>query len=163
MGKIQSFDEVLRATESARKEGKTIVATNGCFDILHVGHVRNLQDAKALGDILVVGINSDSSVRENKGDTRPIVSEEERAEIIAALEPVDYVFIFSERTPFLWIKELRPHFHVKGGGEDIRNHPDFAMQTQVVEEGGGKLILIPHYDGRSTSHIIRKIQEGNSK
>lgn len=157
MGKVQTFEEVLIVTEAARKEGKTIVATNGCFDILHVGHVRNLQYAKTLGDVLVVGVNSDESVRTNKDSSRPIVGQEDRAELIAGFASVDHVFIFSERTPFSWIKELRPDIHVKGGGEDIRNHPDLAEQIQAVEGGRGQFILIPHHEGRSTTNIIKKI------
>ena len=156
MGKVLTFREVLAVTNAARKK-KTIVATNGCFDLLHVGHIRNLKDAKALGDLLVVGINSDASVRANKGPTRPIVPARERAEVVAALESVDYVFIFSGRTPLAWIKQMRPHIHVKGGGEDIRHHPDFAAQKKIVQDAGGKLILLSHHSGRSTTNIIKKI------
>jgi len=143
---------------AARKRGKKIVTTNGCFDILHVGHVRNLAAAKKLGDVLIVGINSDASVRRNKGPSRPLVPARERAEILAALSVVDYVFIFGEETPFSWIKKLRPHFHVKGGGEDVKNHPDFAEQKHVVEQSGGRLVLVPHVKGKSTSILVHKIR-----
>jgi len=163
MGKVLTFKKVLAATETARAKKKKVVATNGCFDLLHVGHVRNLKDAKALGDILVVGINSDASVQANKGPTRPIVPAKERAEVIAALECVDYVFIFSGRTPFSWIKKLRPHIHVKGGGSDIRRHPDFPTQKKIVEDSGGKLVLIPHHKGRSTTSLIGKIVQSGEK
>lgn len=158
MGRVQSLEAVLKAVEDVRAKGKTVVATNGCFDILHVGHVRNLEDAKALGDVLIVGINSDESVRWNKGVTRPIVPAEERAEIIAALSCVDYVFIFPEQTPFSWIQRLRPEVHAKGGGEDIVNHPDLAEQRRLVEVSGGRLVLLPHHDGRSTSTLIQRIK-----
>lgn len=156
--KIKSLKGVLQMAAAARKAGKKIVATNGCFDILHVGHVRNLSAAKKLGDVLIVGINSDASVRRNKGPSRPVVGERERAEVLAGLESVDYVFIFHERTPFSWIKKLRPHVHVKGGGKDIKNHPDFAVQKQVVQASGGRLVLLPHTKGHSTSALVRKIR-----
>lgn len=158
--KIHTFAEVLRLVEKDRRQGKKIVATNGCFDIVHVGHIRNLSDAKALGDVLVVGINSDSSVRKNKGPTRPIVPAVERAEVIASLRSVDYVFVFAGRTPFSWIRALRPHIHVKGAGADVQSHPDFPAQKKAVEAGGGKLVLIEHHNGRSTTSIVRKIQGG---
>lgn len=158
MAKVQTFAEVLRLTERQRKAGKRIVATNGCFDILHAGHVRNLEAAKALGDVLVVGINSDASVRMSKGSTRPIIPARERAEVVAALRAVDHVFIFSGRTPFAWIKKLRPHIHTKGGGADVQNHPDLVKQRAVVEAGGGSLVLTDHHEGRSTTSIVKKIQ-----
>ncbi|OHA89211.1 MAG: hypothetical protein A2741_00250 [Candidatus Zambryskibacteria bacterium RIFCSPHIGHO2_01_FULL_43_27] len=157
MKKIQSLEKILYITNKARKRGKKIVSTNGCFDILHIGHIRNLVAAKKLGDLLIVGINSDSSVRVNKGSLRPIVPAQERAEVIAALGSVDYVFIFSGTTPFSWIKKLRPHIHVKGGGEDIKKHPNFWAQKRVIEGGGGKFILLRHIKGKSTSRIINKM------
>lgn len=148
--------------EAARKQGKKIVTTNGCFDILHVGHVRNLEEASCLGDILVVGINSDASIRKNKGPTRPIIGERERAEMLAALEVVDYVFIFSGRTPNTWIRKLRPHIHVKGGGKDSATHPDLPAQRCVVERAGGKLVLVTHHKGRSTTSLIEKIRKAGT-
>jgi rfaE bifunctional protein nucleotidyltransferase chain/domain len=157
MNKLKTLKEIERITQEAHKKGYKIVATNGCFDIIHVGHVRNLAEAKKLGDILIVGINSDVSVRAIKGPKRPIVSEKERAEVLAGLESVDYVFIFSEPTPFNWIKKLRPNIHVKGGGKDVRNHPEFLNQQRVIEQGGGKFVLLKHADGKSTSKIIEKI------
>jgi D-beta-D-heptose 7-phosphate kinase/D-beta-D-heptose 1-phosphate adenosyltransferase len=159
MHKVKTFKEVLRAANRARRTGKKIVATNGCFDILHVGHVRNLSAAKKLGDVLVVGINSDASVRRNKGPSRPIIPEKERAEMLAALEPVDYVFIFSAETPIRWIRELKPHIHVKGGSKDVLAHPLFPMLRKTVEAGGGKFLLLPHNGGKSTSAIVAKIQK----
>lgn len=157
MKKIIKLKDVVAIARVARRAGKKIVATNGCFDILHVGHVRNLQAAKKLGDLLIVGINSDASVRGSKGPSRPIVPERERAELLAALDAVDYVFIFGARTPFAWIKELRPDIHVKGGGEDIRNHPDFQAQKHFIEQGGGRFVLLPHVEGKSTTKIISRI------
>lgn len=161
MKKIYTLAEIKKIVEKARKEKKSIVATNGCFDILHVGHVRNFEEAKKLGDILIVGINSDASVRNNKGPSRPIVPEKERAEIVASLKPVDYVFIFSGRTPFAWIHTLKPDIHVKGGGEDIKTHPDYPKHKDTVEKAGGKMVLLKHHDGLSTSAIIEKISRSN--
>jgi len=157
MSKVKTFSRVLAAADVARRRGKTIVATNGCFDLLHVGHVRNLVAAKKLGDLLVVGVNSDASVRANKGPMRPVVPERERAEVLAALKPVDHVFIFAAKTPFGWIKKLRPHVHVKGGGADVKNHPDFPAHKRAVKAAGGRLILLPHSKGKSTTAILRKL------
>lgn len=157
MGKIGTFKQIVSVVSKHRRDGKKIVATNGCFDILHIGHIRNLAAAKSLGDILVVGINSDASVKMNKGSSRPIIPERERAELIAALESVNYVFIFSAKTPLTWIKKLRPNIHVKGGGDDIKIHPDFIKQKQVVESYGGRMVLVPHTLGKSTTNILRKI------
>lgn len=158
MGKVITLEEAIAVADDARAKGLVVVATNGCFDILHVGHARNLADSKALGDLLIVGVNSDASVKENKGEVRPIIPEQERAEMIAALAAVDYAFIFNDKTPFAWIKQLRPHIHVKGGGEDVRTHPDFAEQECIVAEAGGRIVLVPHHDGSSTTRIIKKIQ-----
>ena len=157
MGNVQPFNKVLAVARAAKKRGKKIIATNGCFDILHVGHVRNLAAAKKLGDILIVGVNSDASVRANKGPSRPVVLERERAEVLAALESVDYVFIFGARTPFGWIKKLRPHVHVKGGGADVKNHPDFPAHKRAVKAAGGRLVLLPHSKGKSTTALLRKL------
>ncbi|TSC68813.1 MAG: D-heptose-1-phosphate adenylyltransferase [Parcubacteria group bacterium Gr01-1014_56] len=155
MSKVKTLKEVLRATKAARKAGKKIVATNGCFDIMHVGHIRSFEAAKKLGDILVVGINSDASVRTNKGDLRPIISERDRAEVVAALAAVDHVFIFSEKTPFSWIAKLRPHIHVKG--VDTKKHPDFSAQKRTLAKAGAKFVLLPLVKGKSTTKIIEKI------
>jgi rfaE bifunctional protein nucleotidyltransferase chain/domain len=142
--------------KNARKKGKKIVTTNGCFDILHVGHVRSLTAAKQLGDVLVVGINSDASVRALKGKSRPIVPERERAEMLAALEPVDAVFVFREKDPKKWLAELKPDIHVKGREHKINEY----IEKDTVERGGGKLALISLRKGKSTTNIIKKIQEG---
>ncbi len=161
MNKVKTLKEVLRATNAARKEGKKIVATNGCFDIMHVGHVQSFTQAKKLGDILVVGINSDASVRTNKGDLRPIVPERDRATVVAALAVVDYVFIFPEKTPFSWIKKMRPDIQVKG--VDTKNHPDFAAQKRTLEKIGAKFVLLPLVKGKSTTKIIEKITRAYNK
>jgi len=153
---VSTLKNVLIATEAARKKGKKIVATNGCFDILHVGHVRNLEAAKKLGDILVVGVNSDASVRTNKGDLRPIVPARERASVLAGLKSVDHVFIFSTPTPFSWIKRMSPDVHVKGA--DLSQVKDLEVQKAVVEKVGGKFVLLRVEKGKSTTNIIEKIR-----
>lgn len=135
--------------------GKNIVFTNGCFDILHIGHMRYLQEAAKLGDILVVGLNSDASVKRLKGTSRPINSELERAEMLCAFEFVDYVIIFEEDTPLELIKKIQPDVLVKGG--DYEN--EYIIGTNEVESRGGKLVLIPFVEGKSTTNIIEKIQK----
>ncbi len=155
MGTVITLSDALMVAKEAQKKGEIVVATNGCFDLLHVGHIRNLADAKKLGDMLIVGVNSDASVRENKGHLRPIIPERERAEVIAALESVDYAFIFSAKTPMNWIQRLRPNIHVKG--VDATAHPDFPAQKEIIEGYGGRFHLLPLSKGRSTSNIIRKI------
>ncbi|RKY02827.1 D-glycero-beta-D-manno-heptose 1-phosphate adenylyltransferase, partial [Candidatus Poribacteria bacterium] len=122
--------KLVEIVERERRAGKRIVTTNGCFDLLHVGHVRYLYEAKRLGDVLIVAINSDESVRRIKGPLRPIIPQEERAEMVAALEPVDYVTIFDEDTPIPLIKAIRPDFHVKGGDYKL----DEMIEREAVEE-----------------------------
>ena len=139
--------------DGLRKEGKKIVFTNGCFDLLHVGHLRYLEQAREEGDLLVLGLNSDRSVRELKGETRPLLPQDERAEMMAALSMVDYIVIFDERTPLNLIKELRPDILVKGGDwkrEDI-------VGGKEVEASGGRVVVVPEIPGRSTSNLIDEI------
>jgi D-beta-D-heptose 7-phosphate kinase/D-beta-D-heptose 1-phosphate adenosyltransferase len=153
--KIQSLENLARIALMARKSGKKVVTTNGCFDLFHVGHVRNLKAAKSLGELLIVGVNSDSSVRSNKGPKRPIISAIHRAEIIAELSFVDYVFIFSSKRPYPWIKKIKPDIHVKGEGSE--KSPAYIFEKSVVEKGGGKVTLAPHIPGHSTTIIIERI------
>jgi rfaE bifunctional protein nucleotidyltransferase chain/domain len=153
--KIKTRDELKQELQTARRQGKTVVTTNGCFDILHVGHLRYLQAAKQLGDMLVVAVNSDDSVRAIKGDKRPLVPEDERAEVLAALECVDYVMIFPELDPVQFLSELRPDIHVKGGDYTL----DQVIERETVESLGGKLRLIPGVPGKSTSGLIELIVE----
>ena len=145
-----------RAVETFRKdhEKQKIVFTNGCFDILHVGHVRYLQEAARLGDVLIIGLNSDASVKRLKGPERPINNEVERAEMLGALGFVDYVAIFDEDTPLDLIKTIKPDVLVKGGDYA----PDEVVGKKEVEERGGKLVLIPFVEGKSTTNIIEKIK-----
>jgi D-beta-D-heptose 7-phosphate kinase/D-beta-D-heptose 1-phosphate adenosyltransferase len=151
--KIKTKEDLLRIVEDLKKNGKRIVFTNGCFDLLHLGHIRYLEKAKSLGDILVVGVNSDRSVQSLKGPERPILPEEERAEILSGLECVDYLTIFNELTPLELVSSLQPHILVKGG--------DWTKETtvgkEVVERPGGEVVILPLVEGSSTSSIIGTI------
>ena len=140
--------------EQLRKENKRIIFTNGCFDILHAGHVRYLESAKALGDCLVIGLNSDASVRALKGESRPINNEEDRAEVLGALRAVDCVVIFGDQTAENLITKVRPSIYVKGGDYTVETLPE----AKVVLGYGGKIELVPLVTGRSSSNIINKIK-----
>ena len=151
--RVISRPALKRAAAALRKSGKRIVFTNGCFDLLHIGHVRYLERAGSLGDVLVVGVNSDRSVRKLKGSGRPLMPEGERAEILAALSFVDYVTIFEEDTPAELIEKIKPDVLVKGSDYGKRE----IVGRDVVEEGGGRVVRIPLVRGRSTKGLIRKI------
>lgn len=142
----------------AVRGGQRIVFTNGCFDILHVGHVRLLEQARALGDILVVGVNSDSSVRRLKGPSRPLTPAEERAEIVASLGCVSWVTLFDEDTPIETLRALRPHVHVKGG--DYR--PEDLPERAILDDIGARLEIVPLIPGRSSSRLIEQARESGS-
>ena len=137
-----------------KKNGKKVVFTNGCFDIIHRGHVEYLKKAKSLGDILVVGLNSDFSVRKIKGEKRPINNQLDRAVILSSFFFVDYVTIFEEETPLNLIKKILPDILVKGGDWSIEN----IVGKDVVEKNGGKVVTIEYLKGYSTSNIIEKIK-----
>jgi D-beta-D-heptose 7-phosphate kinase/D-beta-D-heptose 1-phosphate adenosyltransferase len=151
--KVKTLEEIIRLRTALRESGKKVVFTNGCFDLLHLGHIRYLNQARSMGDALVVGINSDSSVREIKGDPRPVVPEAERAEVLAALESVDYVFIFPDPTPQRVIDAIVPDVLVKGADWEI---PEIVGRD-TVEKAGGIVRSIPLVEGSSTSEMIRKI------
>lgn len=136
-----------------RQAGRRIVSTNGCFDLLHVGHVRFLQQARALGDVLVVGLNDDASVRRLKGEGRPLTPEAERAEIVASLAAVDYVTLFGEELPNAFLAALRPHIHVKGADYTEEECPEAA----VVRQYGGEMRFLPLTDDLSTTGIVERI------
>ena len=153
--KVKNLAGVVAFVKAEKRKGKKIVTTNGCFDILHVGHVRSLAAARALGDVLVVGINSDASVRALKGENRPIVSERERAEIVAALGSVDAVFIFDEKDPRTWLSKLKPAIHVKGGDRKMEE----IIERDIVEKNGGTVVLLPIRKGKSTTNLIEKIKK----
>jgi D-beta-D-heptose 7-phosphate kinase / D-beta-D-heptose 1-phosphate adenosyltransferase len=148
-------DRLVAECYRRRRAGQRVVFTNGCFDLLHVGHIRLLRQAAAQGDYLVVGLNSDASVRRLKGEPRPIVAEDARAELLAALECVDAVAVFDEDTPLALIEAVRPDVLVKGG--DYR--PEEVVGREVVESGGGRLALIPLVEGHSTSGLVRRLAE----
>lgn len=135
---------------------KTLVFTNGCFDILHAGHVRYLSKAKDLGDILIVGLNSDKSVTDLKGEGRPINPEEDRAEVLAALAAVDYVVIFADATAEGLAADILPDIYVKGGDYTLEDLPE----AKIVAENGGRTVIVPEVPGRSSSNIIKKIAGG---
>jgi rfaE bifunctional protein nucleotidyltransferase chain/domain len=153
--KIKTLEEIVEIRAELRRRKKKLVFTNGCFDILHVGHVRILNQARNSGDVLVVGINSDSSVRKIKGNLRPVIPEEERGEVLAALASVDYVFIFADPTPQRIIDAILPDVLVKGadwGVSDIIGH-------DTVLNAGGTVQNLPLVEGVSTTAIIERVME----
>ncbi|MDA8158383.1 MAG: D-glycero-beta-D-manno-heptose 1-phosphate adenylyltransferase [Deltaproteobacteria bacterium] len=152
--RIIESENIKKELSELKKKSKKIVFTNGCFDIIHAGHISYLNEAKALGDILIVGLNSDKSVRRLKGADRPVVNERDRAYILANLKPVDYVVIFDEDTPYELIKEINPDVLVKGAdykGKSIAG-------SDIVKSSGGETVLINFIEGKSTSEIIKKIK-----
>lgn len=154
-GKILSLEDLLRERTTLRAEGKSLVFTNGVFDLLHVGHVRYLQQARALGDALLVAINSDRSVRELKGASRPVIVEQERAEILAALRQVTYVTIFDDISPRSLIARVLPDVLAKGGDYG----PDEIHGREEVEAAGGRVFSLPFIEGASTTAIIEKMRK----
>ena len=157
MAEIILLDRLNHKIDYLRSKNKNlvIVATNGCFDILHIGHIRSLQKAKTFGDILVVGINSDSSVKKLKGEDRPLNNENNRAEILAALTCVDIVSIFSEPTAEKFLETLKPNIYVKGGEYDLDNLPE----AKIVQKYGGKTLTIPMIPEFSTTKLMDKIKK----
>ena len=152
--RVKSLEGGREYAAGVRAEGRRVVFTNGVFDILHPGHVRYLQQARALGDVLIIGLNADASVRRNKGPQRPINDEQERAEILAALECVDCVVIFSEDTPAEIIKAVQPDILVKGADWA----EDAIVGRDTVEARGGLVVRVPVEQGYSTTEIIRKVR-----
>ena len=153
MNKILDREILRKKLEDLRKTGKKIAFTNGCFDILHVGHVRYLREAKKTGDVLVLALNSDSSVRSIKGEKRPLVPETERAEVLAALEFIDFITIFDEFTPLELIKFLKPDVLIKGGDWPEEK----VVGRDEVKQWGGKVVIIPEVMGKSTTNVVEKI------
>lgn len=156
MAEIVPIEQLSYKIEFLRSKQKdlAIVATNGCFDILHIGHVRSLQKAKTLGDLLIVGINSDSSVQKIKGSSRPINPQNERAEIIASLECVDLVSIFKEETAEKFLDMVKPNIYVKGGEYNLDNLPE----VKIVKKYNGKVVTVPMIPGFSTTELIKKLK-----
>ncbi len=152
---LVSKESIKPLIDEYRKSGRKIVFTNGCFDIIHAGHVKYLEEARRLGDILVLGLNSDESVKILKGPSRPVNGEKDRAAVLSGLRSIDFVLIFDEETPFNLINYLKPDILVKGGDYD----PDDIVGADIVRDGGGKVVVIEFVEGKSTSSIIEKINK----
>lgn len=152
--KILSIEALAAERADLRRRGRTIVFTNGCFDLLHPGHVRYLEQARALGDVLVVALNSDRAVRQLKGPSRPILLEDERAEVMAALASVTFVTVFDDVSPLDTITAILPDVLVKGGDWGV----DAIIGRDVVEAAGGQVLSLPFVDGVSTSDIVNRIR-----
>ena len=158
MEKIFSLKKLLSTLKTLRKK-KRVVFTNGCFDIIHAGHVRYLEKAKALGDVLVVGLNSDSSIKKIKGETRPIVKQKDRGEVLSALASVDYVIIFNDPTPIKLIEKIKPDILVKGADWERGS----IVGIDVLKTYGGRVARIKLAKGRSTTDIVGKILKIHKK
>ena len=173
MNKITTLDSLVHLRPAWRAGGRTLVFTNGVFDLLHLGHVRYLQEARALGDILVVGLNSDASVRRLKGPKRPLAPQAERAELLAALACVDHVVIYDTGTAERLVAALQPEVYVKGGdyarptAEDAAAHnpmpPKPLPEAEVVRSYGGSVVLAPYLAGYSTTELIERILRSNGR
>jgi D-beta-D-heptose 7-phosphate kinase/D-beta-D-heptose 1-phosphate adenosyltransferase len=153
--KYKSVEELSAISAQARKAGRLVVFTNGCFDLVHRGHIHLLRQAKTLGDILIVGLNSDVSVKSIKGPDRPIMPEADRIELIGALEMVDYLVAYSEPDPYRVIAAIKPNVLVKGGDWSA----DKIVGTDVVEQNGGRVAVIPYLPGFSTTQMIERIKK----
>ena len=148
------LSDVITEIEKLKQQGKKIITTNGCFDILHRGHAFYLQEAKKLGDVLVVGINSDASVKSLKGEGRPINKAIDRAFLISQLKSVDYTFIFEESLPIDFLKKIAPHVHVKGGDYQVEALPEY----KTLQSLGAKIVTIPFVEGYSTTSTLKKMK-----
>lgn len=153
------LEDLKNEIEKKKEAGELIVFTNGCFDILHVGHIRYLKKAASLGDKLVLAVNSDSSVKELKGKNRPFVPEEERMEVLAALDMIDYLVLFSEVNCKKVLEKIKPQIYVKGGDYRIEDLPE----AETVYSYGAKVVLITEVKGRSTTNIIKKIRKSKDE
>lgn len=151
--KTVTRNEAAELAQELKDRGKRVVFTNGCFDILHAGHVRYLQAARELGDCLIVGLNSDASVQRLKGPQRPVNHQQDRAEVLSGLAAVDFVVIFDDETAEGLVREIRPDIYVKGGDYSAKQLPE----SRIVAEYGGRTVLIPEVPGRSTTNLIKKI------
>lgn len=157
MGQVVKREDITKLVADLKTQGKTIVTTNGCFDILHVGHVRYLQATKAFADIMIVCLNSDVSVKKIKGPDRPINNENDRAEILCALECVDYVVLFDESSPVDLLCEIKPDVYTKGADYTIETLPE----AKPVMQNGGRVEFISFVEGKSTTNVIKKIGAQN--
>ncbi len=154
MGQVINRKDIISTVENLKKENKKIVFTNGCFDILHIGHVRYLKKSAQFGDILIIGLNSDGSVKRLKGETRPINNEQDRAELLSELGFVDYVVIFDEDTPEKLLDEIKPNIYTKGADYTIETLPE----AKTVLKNNGKVEFISLVEGKSTTNVIKKIE-----
>ena len=150
--KQNELDDLLK---KLKQEGKTVVTTNGCFDILHVGHVRYLEKAKSFGDVLIVALNSDKSVKSIKGESRPINNELDRAEVLSGLKSVDYVVLFDEDSPIDLLLQIKPDVHTKGADYTIESLPE----AKGIMDAGGRIEFISFVEGKSTTSIIEKMRK----
>ncbi|OGU61670.1 MAG: glycerol-3-phosphate cytidylyltransferase [Ignavibacteria bacterium GWF2_33_9] len=150
-----SLNNLKNIITEQKQLGNKVVFTNGCFDILHAGHIQYLQKAKQLGEILVIGLNTDSSVSRLKGPHRPINNQDDRAIVLAELKSVDFVIFFDEDTPYNLISEIKPDFLVKGADYEEEN----VVGADIVKQNGGKVVLIPFVEGKSTTSIINKMNQ----
>lgn len=157
--KIMELAKLKKEIASRKEAGELIVFTNGCFDILHVGHIRYLKKAAALGDKLILAVNSDSSVKKLKGENRPFIPESERMEMLSALEMIDYLTLFSETDCRAVLEEIKPQIYVKGGDYRIEDLPE----AETVYDYGGKIVLITEVKGKSTTNLVKKIRKSNEK
>ena len=153
--KIVTLEQLKIIVADLKKQGKKIVTKNGAFDLLHVGHIRMLEASKALGDILIVGVNSDASIKQYKSDTRPIISENDRAEIVAALACVDFVTIYNEPDPRKFLETVKPSIHTGPGDFKVET----MLETPTVEKNGGTVVIIPRTPHETTTSIIDRILE----
>jgi rfaE bifunctional protein nucleotidyltransferase chain/domain len=155
--KLKSLEEIKAIIVEARNNRKRVVFTNGCFDLLHRGHVHILREARACGDVLVVGINSDKSVKQIKGPARPVLPESDRCELLGAMEMVDFVILFNEPDPYDLIAAIQPDVLVKGGDWNSEK----IIGADLVEEGGGRVVVVPYIKGFSTTEIIERIRNSD--
>ena len=151
--KIKSLNQISKIVSKLKRQKKKIVTTNGVFDILHLGHVKYLENAKSLGDILIVGVNTDKSAKQNKGDKRPINNQGSRIGVLAVLESIDYAFLFDEKDPRKWLSIIKPYIHVKAGDYKLSQ----IIEKDVVEQNGGIIIIAKMQKGHSTTGIINNI------
>lgn len=155
MKKLISLEEAQEIRAKVKQKSKIVVFTNGCFDILHRGHIEYLRQAKELGDILIVGLNTDNSIHKFKSSSRPVFKETDRAEVLSALASVDYIVLFDEPTPKLLIEQIKPDILVKGGDYKINE----IVGREVLQKYGGKVVVLPLVPGYSTTQIINKIKK----
>ena len=156
-GKLKSLEEIKAIVVEARNNGKRVAFTNCCFDLLHRGHVHVLRAARACADLLIVGINSDQSVKQIKGPARPVLPEYDRSELLGAMEMVDYVILFGESDPYSLISAIRPDVLVKGGDWNT----DKIIGADLVAETGGEVVVVPYIKGFSTTEIIERIKNSD--